>query len=67
MSDALFDEIALTPPEALQVLSYFKLFNKTAQEPIRFAKEVAQHLTGAALGLLRKQIALARVAAFAPG
>ena len=36
-----------TPPEALQVLSYFKLFNKTAQEPIRFAKELVQHLTGA--------------------
>lgn len=46
--DALFDEIVPTPPEALQVLSYFKLFNKTAQEPIRFAKEIAQHLTGAA-------------------
>lgn len=45
--DALFEEIVPTPPEALQVLSYFKLFNKTAQEPIRFAKEVVQHLTGA--------------------
>lgn len=42
---ALYEEIVPMPEDRSRASSYFGLFDKTAEEPIRFAKEIVHYLT----------------------
>jgi hypothetical protein len=42
----LHDEIVPAPEDHLRTVSYFELFDRTADEPRRFAKEVVCYLAG---------------------